>query len=45
MMNYDFSLTKLRNNKFPQDDDLAGTVIFAIVSFMFFRVFDKIRMD
>lgn len=29
MTNYDFSLTKLRNNKFPQDDGLAGTVVFA----------------
>lgn len=28
MTNYDFSLTKLRNNKLPQDDGLAGTVIF-----------------
>lgn len=29
MTSYDFSLQKLRKNKFPQDDDLAGTVIFA----------------
>lgn len=28
MTSYDFSLQKLRNNKFPQDDGLAGTAIF-----------------
>lgn len=28
-MSYDFSLTTLGNNKFPQDHRLAGTVIFA----------------
>ena len=28
MTNYDFSLTKLRNKKLPQDDGLVGTVVF-----------------
>ena len=27
-MNYDFSLTKLSKNKFPQDDGLVGTIEF-----------------
>ena len=29
MTSYDFSLQKLRKNKFPQDVGLAGTVVFA----------------
>ena len=28
MTSYDFSLQKLRKNRFPQDVGLAGTVIF-----------------